>query len=173
MMIRKEYLIALLLIFVAAFSRVLPHPMNFTPVAAIALFGGVYFNRKFALVVPLAALVISDYFLGFYSEIIFVYVGFALTGVIGLWIQKRKSTATIIGGTLVSAVLFFIITNFGSWLVMPDVYTRSFDGLAACYIAAIPFFRNSLAGDVLYVAVLFGMYELAVKYIVHRELAEI
>lgn len=161
---RLQYIIAFVLMFIASFSRLIPHPLNFAPIAAIALFGGVYFDKKFAIIVPLASLVISDYFLGFYSEIVWVYGSFALVGILGLWLKNHKTLPMIAGTTFLGSIIFFIVTNFGSWLMMSDVYSRSFSGIINCYIAAIPFFRNSLAGDLFYVTVLFGVYELAVKF---------
>lgn len=165
---RVHYAIAFVLILAASFSRLIPHPMNFAPIAAIALFGGVYFDKKFALIVPISALLISDYFIGFYGEIVFVYAGFAVAGLIGLWLKKHKSIGTIAGASLASSFVFFIVTNYGSWLAMPSVYDRSVGGLAACYLAAIPFFRNSVAGDLVYTAVLFGSYELVTRFAAKR-----
>ena len=165
---RLKYLVAFMLILIAAFSRLIPHPLNFTPVAAIALFGGVYFDKKFAIIVPISALIISDYFLGFYSEIFWVYGSFAIVGFLGMWLKNHKSVPMIAGTTLLGSILFFIITNFGVWVSAHDTYAMNLNGLIACYVAAIPFFRNSLAGDLFYVGVLFGVYEFAQKYFYQR-----
>ncbi|MFA6541457.1 MAG: DUF6580 family putative transport protein [Bacteroidota bacterium] len=165
---RVQYAIAFVMILAASFSRLIPHPANVAPIAAIALFGGVYFDKKFALIVPLAALLISDFFIGFYGEIVFVYAGFILAGLVGVWLKNHKSVGMIAGATMASSLIFFVITNYGSWISMPSVYERSVAGLIACYIAAIPFFRNSLAGDLVYVALLFGSYELVLRYAVKR-----
>jgi hypothetical protein len=167
------YAIAFMLIAVAAASRLLPHPNNMTPIAAIALFGGIYFDKKFALIVPLAAMAISDYFLGFSDVFLFVYASFVLVGVIGMWAKSRKSVLTILGSTLAGSVLFFLLTNFGVWYVQMEWYARSWEGIVACYVAAIPFFRNTLVGDVVYVTGLFGLYELSLvtlkKYYAKRQ----
>jgi hypothetical protein len=162
-----SFLLAVLLIVFAALSRFVPHPDNFTPIAAMALFGGVYFGRRYALIIPLAAMVVSDYFIGFHNTIPYVYGSFILAGLIGIWLQKHKSVGWIVGGTLTSSVLFFVVTNFGVWVT--GGYPQSFGGLVECYVAAIPFFRNTVLGDLVYVAVLFGLYESALHFLRQRE----
>jgi hypothetical protein len=158
-----SFLLAVLLVVFAALSRFLPHPDNFTPIAAMALFGGVYFGRRYAFIVPLAAMVVSDYFIGFHNTILYVYGSFILVGLIGIWLQKHKSVGWIFGATLTGSVLFFVVTNFGVWVT--GAYPQTFNGLVECYVAAIPFFRNTVLGDLLYVAVLFGLYESAVHFL--------
>ena len=153
---------AIVLILFAAFSRLMPHPANFTPVAAIALFSGTYFNKKYMFILPIAAMFISDLILGFHSTMIWVYGSFVLISFIGLWLKSHKKSGYVIGTTLLSSILFFVLTNFGVWLT--GYYGLTFNGFIECYTMAIPFFRNSLAGDVFYVAVLFGIYELVAKY---------
>ena len=163
------FITAVLMIMFAAFSRLLPHPANFAPVAAIALFSGVYVNRKFALAVPAAAMLLSDMFLGFHSQMVWVYGSFALITIAGIFLKKKmnertgKKLAYIFGTTLFSSVVFFIVTNFGVWT--GGYYGPGINGLIECYVAAVPFFRNSLAGDVFYVAVMFGIYGLLNKYL--------
>lgn len=161
---------AVLLILFAAFSRLIPHPMNFAPVTAIALFAGVYLDKKYAFIVPLAAYILSDIFLGFYSGIEWVYGTMMVIALIGLWLKKRvesgstgKKIGYIAGTTLASSIIFFILTNFGVW-TSGMFYEMSFKGLIDCYVAAIPFFRNSLAGDLFYVAAMFGLYELVKRF---------
>ncbi len=147
-------------IVIAAASRLLPHPANFTPVGALALFSGAYLGRSaLAFVAPLAALVISDLVLGFYPEVVFVYVAVAATVLIGWALARRRSVLRVAGATIAGSVLFFLLTNFGVWLVM-DYYTKDLAGLAACYAAAIPFFQNTLAGDLFYAGLLFGGFAL-------------
>lgn len=153
---------SILLILFAAFSRLIPHPANFTAVAAIALFSGTYMNKKYMFVIPLAAMLISDLILGFHSTMIWVYGSFLLIYLVGIWLRSHKKVGFIAGATLFSSVLFFIVTNFGMWLT--GYYGLTFNGLVQCYTLAIPFFRNSLAGDLLYVAVMFGIYELVSRY---------
>lgn len=164
----KKTLLALGLILAAALSRLLPHPPNFTPLTAMALCGGVYLERRFALFLPLAALFVSDLFIGFHRTMPFVYLSFLLIGLIGLWLAKRKRTSLIFSAAAASSILFFLITNFGVWVMDGSMYSRSIEGLIACYVAAIPFFRNTLFGDLVYTAFLFGLFEL-VEPLVRRK----
>lgn len=154
-----RYGAAFLLVFVAAFSRLLPHPANFTAIAAIALFGGVYLEKRFAFVVPILAMLMSDYFIGFYSGMYWVYGSFVLIGLIGVWLKNHKKPLYILGGTFASSILFFVVTNFGVWMTPGSMYAPTWAGLVECYVLAIPFFRNTLSGDLFFVAVMFAAYE--------------
>ena len=148
-------------ILVAAVLRLVPHPPNFTPIGAMALFSGAYLDRRgLAFVAPLAALLLSDLVLGFYPEAIFVYVSVALTVLIGWVISKRKTVIGVGAAAIASSLLFFLMTNFGVWLLM-DYYPKTFAGLGACYVAAIPFLQNTVAGDLFYTALLFGGFRVA------------
>lgn len=152
-------------ILLAAASRLIPHPPNVTPIAAMALFGGAYFsNRAAAYVVPLAAVVLSDLILGFHSTMPFVYASFLLIVLIGSRLRRQKNVSAVAGASLVSSVLFFLVTNFGVWLT-GTLYPRTWAGLAAAYVAALPFFRNTVLGDLSYVAVLFGGFALLERYL--------
>ena len=153
-----RYLVPFGLILFAALSRVLPHPVNVAPIAALALFGAVYLEKKHAFLIPLIALLLSDYVIGFYSGMIWVYTSFAAISCIGLWLRNHRGTVQTIGASLTSSVLFFVVTNFGVW-VSSTLYSQSFSGLVQCYVAAIPFFRNTLIGDGVYVTTLFGIFE--------------
>src|SRR5512135_2691050 len=112
--------LAALMILAAAFSRLIPHPLNFAPITAIALAGGVYLDKRMSILVPIAALVISDWVLGFYPILYFVYGTVIAIGFIGLWLRSHKKPMPIIGASLVSSVLFFIVTNFGVWALGPE-----------------------------------------------------
>jgi hypothetical protein len=163
----KARLIALLAaILVAAAMRLLPHPPNFAPIAAMALFAGAYLpGRALAFAAPFGALVLSDILLGgFYAGIGFVYFSFALTVLIGWAISSRKTPLTIGAAALASSITFFIITNFGMWL-FSGFYPPTMAGLVACYVAAIPFFQNTVAGDLFFTALLFGGFALAERMI--------
>jgi hypothetical protein len=157
-------IIGVVLVLAAAFSRLIPHPMNFAPITAIALFGGMYFDRRFAPILPLAALILSDAVLGFYDGILWVYGSFLLVTAMGMFAAQKRTVGVIAGSTLAGSVLFFIVTNFGVWQ-SGLFYPMTMDGLAMCYTAALPFFRNSLAGDAVYVTALFGAYALIERYI--------
>ena len=143
----KKELILVLFIFVAALFRLLPHPPNFTPVTALALFSGVYFNNKtLSIGVPLIAMVLSDLYLGFYSISLWVYISFIAVSIFGIFYKKIKFKSIFI-----SSLIFFIVSNFGVWVLG---YPKTFDGFLLCYSLAIPFFGYSLIGDLFYSLVL-------------------
>jgi len=157
----------------AAATRLLPHPPNFTPLFAMALFGGATFgNRIAAFAVPLAAMFLSDLALGIllygtaiFPSMPFVYASFVLTVLLGFWVRRRRNApVAVAGAALASSVVFFIVSNFGVWL-QGHLYPRTLEGLAACYIAAVPFFRNTLAGNAVFTLVLFGGFALAQRYV--------
>jgi hypothetical protein len=148
-------------ILLAAALRLVPHPPNFTPIAAMALFGGAMFGRRWlAFVAPLGALLLSDLALGFYPELAVVYLSTGATVAIGWALTKRRTALGVAAAALASSLLFFAVTNLGVWLVM-DYYPKTLAGLAACYVAAIPFFQNTRAGDLFFSALLFGGFALA------------
>jgi hypothetical protein len=158
---RTRLLVILFAILAAAFLRLVPHPPNFTPIAAMALFGGAYLGRRWlAFAAPLGALVLSDLVLGFYPEAIFVYLSVVAIVLIGRLLARHRTVLRVGAAALASSLLFFLVTNFGVWLVM-DYYPKDAAGLIACYVAAIPFFQNTLAGDLVFTALLFGGWALA------------
>jgi hypothetical protein len=162
----KARLLALLgAIFTAAALRLLPHPPNFSPIAAMALFSGAYMPRRaIAFLAPFAALLLSDLVLGFYPGMDFVYVSFAVTVLIGWLIAARKTPLVIGSAAVTSSVIFFILTNFGMW-AFSGFYPQTGQGLVDCYVAAIPFFQNTLAGDLFFTGLLFGGFALAERLI--------
>ena len=155
------------IIFSLALFRLLPHWPNVSPVAAMALFGGAYFvDKRLALVVPFAALLLSDLIIGLHSSMLFVYAGFALTVFIGMQLQKRINVSNVLFAVVASSVAFFLITNFGAWMVhgaANAMYPATFEGLMQAYVAGIPFFQNSLLGNLAYSAIIFGGYHLLQK----------
>lgn len=158
---KSRFLTVTAMIFAAALSRLMPHPWNVTPVAAMALFAGARFDRiTTAFVVPLTALFISDLILGFHRTLPFVYLGFFITVLMGLTLRNRKHIGMMAAASAGSSFVFFLVTNFGYWLLTP-AFSKNISGLAQCYIVAIPFFRNSLAGDLMYTGLLFGAFSLA------------
>ena len=150
------------LLFTGILSRFIFHAPNFTPVVALALFGGTYLKKKQALVLPWALMFLSDMVIGFHNMMFFTYGSVLLIAMVGLWVKERKSAAMVMGASLASAILFFIVTNFGSWMVM---YPHTLRGLQQCYIAAIPFFRYTLFSTLVYSGVFFGLYELAAYFL--------
>src|SRR5215813_3547980 len=161
-MLKSRFVVLALMIVAAAGSRLIPHPPNMASISAVALFSGAYISdKRLAFFVPMAALFISDLFVaGLYSHMEIVYGSFALIVCVGLLLRRNRTPLRIAGAALVSSILFFAITNFGVW-VFESLYPKTMAGLVACYIAAIPFFQNTLAGDALYTAVLFGGFALA------------
>jgi hypothetical protein len=136
--------------------------MNFAPIGALALFGGAYFSSKrAAFVIPLLSLVAGDIFIGFHRLVPYVYASFLASVAIGLWLRQNKSLPRIGAATLAGAIQFFLVTNFAVWVTSTGTYAKTMHGLAACYIAGIPFFWNTLAGDAFYAALLFGGMALA------------
>lgn len=174
-MTKPRFIVLALMILAAAASRLIPHPPNLASISAVALFGGAYLsNKRLAFLVPMAALLLSDLILGLYSHMEVIYGSFALVVCIGLLLRKRRTPLRIAGAALTSSVLFFVITNFGVWL-FESLYPKTISGLATCYVAAIPFFQNTLVGDALYTAVLFGGFALVEKWfpvLRERELAQ-
>ena len=159
------------LILVAALTRVLPHPPNFSPVEAVALFGGAYFaSRRWALLVPLVAMLLSDLVLaringGLYASwfgnggIALVYLCVALGVLLGYRLRGKVSGARVLGYSLLGSALFFTVTNFGAWLFEP-MYPKTAAGLVAAYVAGIPFFQWTVLGTLFYSALLFGGFAL-------------
>ena len=168
-MIKNKISISIILTIIGVVFRLLPHAWNFTPVVAIALFAGVYLGRKYAFILPFAIMLLSDMFLGFYEWplMIAVYGSYLLIGFLSLLVKKYKSGEMIIAGTILASVLFFVVTNYAVWQFSPW-YPKTLSGLMECYILALPFFRNSLLGNMLYVSVFFGAYE-SIKYFVKKE----
>jgi hypothetical protein len=153
-----RWIAASVLIFIAALSRLIPHEANFTPILAIGIFGAAMFRDKrwMMFAMPLAAMFVSDLVLGLNSIMLFTYGSIA--GIIALSsiLLKKKSILRVGGASIGAAVLFFLVTNFGSWLMF-DMYSHDAAGLILCYEMAIPFFRNTLASTLAFAGALFGL----------------
>lgn len=163
------------LVLAAAASRLLPHPPNFAPMTALALFGAATFRGRWAaLLMPLIALLFSDTLLhfthqwswqpswGFYRGQWVVYACLLLTTALGFTLRGRRTFANVATATLAGSLLFFLVTNFAVWANGGGAtYPKSGQGLLLCYEMAIPFFRNSLLGDAFYSTALFGSFALA------------
>lgn len=158
----NKYLLPIFFVIGAVLLRLLPHIPNITPIAAIALFGGVYLNKRLAFILPLAAMLISDYFIGFHNTMIYVYGSFIIIGLIGLHLRTHKTVVNVILGTLAGSILFFFITNAGVWI--QGAYARDITGLYNSLIMGLPFFRYTVSGDLLYVGLFFGSYEFALNF---------
>ncbi|WP_078125202.1 DUF6580 family putative transport protein [Leptospira alexanderi] len=161
-MIRSKSLIVLSLILIAVASRYFPHPANFTPILAVSLFAGAHFvSKKLSLLLPVCALFMSDLLIGLHDQMLPVY-GMVLLLVVAGWQLRTSSSAVRIAfWSLGGSAVFFIVTNFYVWLA--GYYSYDLNGLVQCYIMAIPFFQNSLLGDMFYTTVLFGGFALIEK----------
>ena len=155
-----RFLVICGIILFAALMRLVPHYPNFTPIAAIALFGGAHFQKRYlAFLIPLTALLLSDLFLGFHAFMLPVYASFMLVVLIGRLLQNRRRAGYIVLASVSGSVLFFLITNFAVWATTP-YYPQNLGGLLTSYTAALPFFHTSLLGDLFYSTLFFGSFYL-------------
>jgi hypothetical protein len=157
-----RFLVVVSFILFAAVVRVLPHPWNFTPVGAMALFSGAKLGRSWkAFAFPLASLFCGDLFGGLYSAkiMLIVYFSFCLSVLIGIAFRRRQSPWWLSVATFVAAFQFFLITNSAIW-AFGSTYPHDLSGLVTCYVAGIPYFGNTLAGDAFYAALFFGGFAL-------------
>lgn len=177
-------MLAVLMIISGVFLRLVPHVPNFAPISATALFGGAYLNKRSVLIVPLAAMVISNYLLlyinpfgnpmvdishiqpithMFHPTTLYVWGSFTITGLFGIWLKNNKKPSNIVAASLVASLQFFLITNFGVWA--GGMYSRGIDGLFQSYIMGLPFFKWTLLGDLFYTGVFFASFEIASKVV--------
>jgi hypothetical protein len=173
-LLSPRFLVLAGMILLAALSRLLPHPPNFTPVESMALFGGAWLlDRRLAMLLPLLTMLISDLALaalhgGLYLEhlasapSLAVYACILLCSLLGFGLRGRVTGPRVLGYSLLGAVLFFVVTNFATWLTADALpgHTACSTGLVPCYVAAIPFFKWTLIGTLFYSALLFGGYAL-------------
>ena len=176
MKIKQNTALIALLIFVAAFTRLIPHYPNFTAVGAVALFGGAYLSRRWAYLIPLVALFVSDLFLNnliyakqfpeaysgftlFHVESLPVYLAFVAVIMLGSQMLTTVKVSRVLGASVVAAVVFFVITNFAVWASSSVLDPKTIAGLLSCFGAAVPFFWNSVIGNLFFGAILFGGYE--------------
>ena len=162
---RSSSWIAAGLILLAAVARLLPHPPNVTPVMALSLFAGACLSRRLGIIVPVAAVILSDLVLGLYDTAAFTWAATAIVGLLGWTLRRSASPGRIAAASVAGSTVFFILTNASVWLLGEGgrMYPKTLDGLAACYVAALPFFRNALVGDLVCTAVIFGVYALATR----------
>ncbi|MDR1454067.1 MAG: hypothetical protein LBJ01_00285 [Tannerella sp.] len=159
-------------ILLAAVSRLIPHPAGFAPIVGMALFGAAYYSKRhWAYIIPIAAMMLSDFVLntwvysahvdGLMFWFLYTYGALALIVLMGTFTLKKMRILNMAGSAVGASVIFYVVTNFGSWL-SSGMYLHTWEGLGTCYVAALPFFRNGLAGDLLYTGVLFGAFELLI-----------
>jgi len=159
------------LIVIGILLRFIPHIANFTPVAAIALFAGVYLNRNHALIVPLLIMIISDLFFGIHNVVAFTWGSFALVTLLGFWAKNHKTFLGIAYISVVSSILFYLITNFGVWIM--GWYPQTAKGLLDCYILGLPFLRTFSVATLVYTVVFFGAYEFIASRVRNTKLAKV
>ena len=160
---KPRFALVVAMVFGAAALRLLPHPANFDAIGALALFGGAHFTEKrWSFLIPFGALFLSDLILGFHAQMPLVYGVFALMVSMGFALRERRTALPVAGMAIAGSVLFFLVTNFGVW-AFDGLYPMTLQGLVACYVAAIPFFQNTLLGNLFYAAVLFGGFALVEK----------
>jgi hypothetical protein len=165
-----RFIVVLSVIVIAALLRLLPHWPNFTPIAAMALFAGTYIDKKqYAFAIPIAAMFLSDLFIGLHSNMPAVYISFTITVLVGMAIRRRVNAGTVFLAAIGSSVIFFLITNFSAWLASP-IYPQNFVGLMESYLAGLAFFRdqshgfsfllNDMLGTLFFSAVFYGAFYL-------------
>ena len=161
--ITKENILSFIYISVLlAIGRLIPHPPNFTPILAAAIVAPYIMNNRFiSLLIPITAMIIADFFIGFYSGIIWVYGSILLCGLLSQYSQKFKNYKLQLGiMAILSSVIFFVITNFTVWL-FSGYYPKTFEGLVLCYTMAIPFFRNTILSTLLYT----GLFVMTIEFL--------
>jgi hypothetical protein len=155
LMFQSRVFLVVLMVLIAAMSRILPHPPNFTPILAVSLFSGAFLSdRRLAILVPLLAMFLSDLVLGFHSLMGLIYLLMAGSAYVGSKLQNSKSRTAI--ATVIGSLVFFVTTNLAVWLTS-GMYSLDWTGLTTCFTLAIPFFQNSIAGDIIYTSLLFGI----------------
>ena len=158
----KDYFLPICLIIVLSFSRLIPHPWNFTPVLAMGIFSGFYFkNFILSSFIVIFSMFVGDLYLGLHSTMFFTYISLIIAVALGLFVNKFKFTEVLFTG-LASSVCFFAITNFGAWLTL-EMYEKNLTGLLQSYVLAIPFFHNTLISTLLYLIVLKLLFDFTVK----------
>lgn len=181
--LNNYHIFAIVLVFVASISRLFPFIPNFQPIMGIALFAGAIFsnNKKFAFLIPISAMLLSDvllslfserlfgYYIGFHDTMFFVYLAFALIIMLGMK-TNENSISSILLNSVAGAIIFFIVTNLAVWMFGIGInnlpYEKSLNGLIACFAAALPFFKNTLISSVFFSSALFGAYYLGERYLV-------
>ena len=158
----NRLIVAAVIIF-AAFTRIVPHPPNFTPIIAMGLFGGAYLKDKtWALLLPVGAMLLADVFLGFHGTMIWVYSSLIIITTIGFLLKRRVTLKNGAIAAISSSLLFFLVTNFGVW-ISGSFYPKNMEGLLSCFVAGIPFLSNTLGGAIFYSFVIFFGFEQVIR----------
>lgn len=163
-------MLAIGILMLGIFSRLLVHLPNFTPVIALALFSGVYLKRSYAVTVPVLLMILSDLIIGWHDTIPYTWGSMVLISVMGVWLRSQRGVTRVALVGTVASVVFFAVTNFGAWL---SLYPLTWEGFVTCYIAAIPFFRNELISTLLYSWLLFWAYDAVALRVKNPRLAAV
>jgi len=158
----NHFILPLVIILALSLARLIPHPSNFSPILAVAIFSGFYFRQFYlSLFIVVLSMFIGDLYLGFHDTMFFTYASLAVAVLLGINIKHFKFIEILFGG-LISSVCFFIITNFGAWMTL-EIYEKNFAGLLQSYVMAIPFFHNTLISTFLYLVFLKIFFDLTTK----------
>lgn len=155
------FLLVVVLVGLGIWSRFVPHPANFTALTAVALFGGAMLPKRWSVVVPVLAMIVSDLFIGVSSISFVVWFSFALVALGGRYLKTRLRAMHVVVASLAGSTIFYLVTNFAVW-TEGRMYAMNLEGLIQCYVNAVPFFRNMLVGDLIYSGLLFGLYAFVV-----------
>jgi hypothetical protein len=159
-----QSILAVFFILSSVLIRMLPHTPNIAPVVGIGLFAGAYLPKRWAFAVPLLAIAAGDLLIGFIPEHLFGWAAVALSVVIGSALRTNRTPLKVAGASVAGSTLFYVLSNFSVWLIgYGHMYPRTLSGLAECFIAGLPFYRNGVLGDLLYVGILFGATEFALQ----------
>jgi len=173
--INAEFMEILFFSFIGIISRLVPHLPNMTTIGAASVFMGAKFGVKKGMLVMLLTMLITDSIKGLHSVMWATYGALFIAVLIGKYAIGNRRAGWIMGGTLLSSLIFFIVSNFAVWLSPHFMYPLTPDGLMRCYVMALPFFRNSLIGDVLYTVIFFGVYDIVLSikrsYSLQRQIA--
>ena len=157
-MLKRKEILVILIIFLGILSRLIPHPPNFTALASIALFSGTYLKNKYlSFLIPFIIMIVSDTLLGLPKSGA-VYLSFVIITLLGHTLHKNRTKIKILNLSIVSSILFFVITNFFVF-IQSELYPNSITGIIECYVLAIPFFTNTLLSTIIYSFILFISFE--------------
>ena len=162
---RTDWKLAIGLIGLGVVARLLPHPPNVTPFVGLALFAGARLAPGWGIALPVAAAIISDLFLGLHDVVAFTWLSIALIGMLGWRLRGERSTGRVAGSSIAASTLFFLVSNVGVWLLgeRGTMYAKTLQGLWTCYVAALPFYRNALVGDLIYTLGIFAVYDYSLR----------
>lgn len=166
-LVKNNYYLFITLILIGILLRLLPHAPNMAPIGALALIASWRFSGIKTYIVPLGVLFLTDLYFGFHTTMPWVYGSYALIVSLGALFKQRQSLTILVSLALASSTLFFLITNFGVWIT-GELYPKTIQGLIECYTLALPFFRNTLLGDIFYSTLFYVLIKYHAEKIVMR-----